>query len=47
MLRLILAGIAAVLSCLNAKNPPLCFYWGLVCVYWFTNYIVGQMSRRS
>ena len=44
MLRLILAGIAAALAFMNRKNPPLGFYWGLVCVYWVTNYLNGRKT---
>lgn len=46
MLQIPLAALAAWLALLNAKNPPLCFYWLLVCAYWVLNYL-NQNGRKN
>lgn len=46
MLQIPLAALAAWLALLNAKNPPLCFYWLLVCAYWTLNAVKSAKDKR-
>lgn len=46
MLQIPLAALALCLLCANANNPPVCFYWLLVCAYWVLNYL-NQNGRKN
>ena len=46
MLQIPLAALALCLLCANANNPPVCFYWLLVCAYWTLNAVKAAKDKR-